>query len=326
VADPLSIRGVVERPVHFRAGPHTLFGVLTEPPNGGGDVGVVLAMGGAYVAAPNRNRLSVRMARALAAWGCRTIRFDYHGVGESTGTIDGYWLDRPFVEDLVGAVDVLRSAGVRRIILIGSCFGARTILAAADRVPELAGAMLISTPVRDFQMGDNVPDQYARDLSVPELLGKALRSHVWRNLFAPGTPQAFLRSRRLITRTAVLKLARLLRGPRGDGRARGVSDRFRAGLVHLHARRTPLLFLYGQEENFYEEFERARRGELRDLLTGPEGTVTVEIVEGVVHGFTTLAVQEQVMARGLSWVQTLALSTAQTAPTRPQKSLLTPLS
>jgi len=315
VANPIRTHAVVERPVHFRAGPDTLFGILTEAANGGGEAGVVLATGGAYVAAPNRNRLSVRMARALATLGCRTIRFDYHGVGESTGTIEGYSLDRPFVEDLLGAVDVLRSAGARRVILIGSCFGARTILAAADRVPELVGAMLISTPVRDFSMGDNTPDQYARDLSVPQLLGRALRSHVWRNLFAPETPRAFLRSRRLITRTAALKLARLLRGPARDGGARWVSDRFRAGLAHLLARQTPLLFLYGRDENFYEEFERARRGELRDLLAGHQDTIAVEIVEGVVHGFTTLAVQEQVMARALSWIQTVTVT--QTAPTHP---------
>ncbi len=315
--DPISTHAVVENPIHFRAGPHTLFGILTKAANGGGEAGVVLAPGGAYVAAPNRNRLSVRLARALAVLGFQTIRFDYHGVGESTGKIEGYWLDRPFVEDLLRAVDVLRSAGARRVILIGSCFGARTILAAADRVPELVGAMLISTPVRDFQMGDNTPDRYARDLSVPQLLGRALRSHVWRNLFAPETPQAFLRSRRLITRTAALKLVRLVRGPGGDGRARGVSDQFRAGLAHLLARRTPLFFLYGREESFYEEFERARRGELRDLLTGHESAVAVEIVEGVVHGFTTLAVQEQVMAQALSWIQTVALSAAQTVPTRP---------
>ena len=317
MADPISTHAVVERPVHFRAGPHTLFGILTEAANGGGEAGVVLATGGAYVAAPNRNRLSVRLARALATLGCQTIRFDYHGVGESTGKIEGYWLDRPFVEDLLGAVDVLRSAGARRVILIGSCFGARTILAAADRVPELVGAMLISTPVRDFQMGDNTPDQYARDLSVPQLLGRALRSHVWRNLFAPETPRAFLRSRRLITRTAALKLARLLRGPAEHGRARGVSDQFRAGLARLRTRRTPLLFLYGRDENFYKEFERACRGELTDLLTGNESVVAVEIVEGVIHGFTTLAVQEQVMARALSWIETVALSAAQTIPSAP---------
>ena len=48
-------------------------------------------------------------------------------------------------DNLTAAVRWCEAAGLHRLVLIGSCFGARTILATADRVSGLAGAALAST-------------------------------------------------------------------------------------------------------------------------------------------------------------------------------------
>lgn len=302
--DAATSGGFGETAVRFRTKSHDLFGVITTPrgvPSRG--IGVVLATGGSYIAAPNRNRLSVRIARQLAQLGFSVIRFDYRGVGESDGIILGYTIERPFVEDLEGAVRVLEEAGASRIIVVGSCFGARTLLAAVDRLPKLIGALLISTPVRDFPMGDNLPDRYTRELSLGQLAWKALRSRAWRNLVAPRSREAFLRTRLLYVRTARLAARRVLRWRR-NGEARSqVSAPFRAGLTALLKRKIPVLLLYGRDENFYEEFERARAGELADLLASHRDTAVVETIEGVVHGFTSIEVQEQVLARTIAWVR-----------------------
>jgi pimeloyl-ACP methyl ester carboxylesterase len=243
------------------------------------------------------------------------VRFDYRGVGESTGSIAGYWLDRPFVEDLEGAVRVLAEAGARDVVLVGSCFGARTILAMADRVKPLIGAVLISTPVRDFQMGDNLPSRYAEEMTLPQMVRKALRPRVLLNLVAPRTREAYLRSRRLYIRTAALKAQAILDKFQGRGLSRrkeqqdGVSAAFLSGFRRLVERRVPVLMLYGRAEGFYEEFERVRQRQLGDLLAAHPGTVTIETIEGVVHGFTSIDVQEAVAERTEAWVRLLRVRT-----------------
>lgn len=309
MAEQTAVRAAVEQPVLFPGGREQLFGVLTAPGGTSRGIGVIVLTGGAYIAAPNRNRLSVRLTRRLATDGFHAFRFDYHGVGESTGAIEGYWLDRPFVQDLEAAVEVLRAEGLHRLMLIGSCFGARTILATAERVPELAGVVLISTPIRDFEMGDNLPTRYAREMSLAQLLRRAARPQVLLNLFAPRTREAHLRSRHIYTRTAALKIrmivGRLLGGRSiadGDGRW---SENFAEPFRRLVERGVPILLLYG-EESFYEEFARVRQGPLRAVFEGARAPLEVDTVSGVLHGFTTLAVQEAVLEKTAAWVRRIA--------------------
>ncbi|MGQ0570531.1 MAG: alpha/beta fold hydrolase, partial [Armatimonadota bacterium] len=143
-----------ESPVVFPAGDESIYGILVEPSHAARDVGVILLSGGGYLAMTHRNRMWVHLARWLAAEGFPVLRFDYHGVGESTGDIDGLGLERPFVADLMGAANTLRNRRISNLVLVGSCFGARTILASVERIPELRGAVLLSTPLGSGQMGE----------------------------------------------------------------------------------------------------------------------------------------------------------------------------
>src|SRR4029077_11318648 len=105
-----------------------LFGIVSEPP-APTDVGVVLVTGGgSKMPGTHRNRMYVRLARQLAADGVVALRFDFHGFGESTGSTSKVQLDRPFPDDVLGAVSCLERCGIRRVILVGSCFGARSVL------------------------------------------------------------------------------------------------------------------------------------------------------------------------------------------------------
>jgi pimeloyl-ACP methyl ester carboxylesterase len=300
-----------EHPILFPAGGHELFGILSTPvtavPRG---IGVILTTGGSFIPAPNRNRLSVHLARRLAGAGFHAFRFDYHGVGESHGEIESYWLDRPFVEDLQGAIRCLEERGLRSFILIGSCFGARTILATAEQVPGLVGVVLASTPVRDFQRGDKLPSRFAADMSVWQLARRGMRSQALASLVRPQNRESFLRARRLVTRTVLLKtrlvLERLVGRPGRsvqDGEDAWVSGPFLASLTGLTERRIPLLLLYGTEEHFYHEFVRARAGRLGALLEAAADSMSLHLIEGVLHGFTSLGVQEAVVARTEAWVQ-----------------------
>jgi pimeloyl-ACP methyl ester carboxylesterase len=302
-----------EVPVFFPAGRQQLFGVLTFPSGRSRGVGVVVLVGGAYIPATNRNRLSVHMARRLASQGYHVLRFDYNGVGESTGPTGEYWLDRPFVEDLEGALAVLRDVGMRRLVLIGSCFGSRTILAMADRVPDLVTTILMATPIRDFQMGDNLATKVAQEKSLGELIRLGLRRRTLRSLIAPADLKSGLRMRHILRRTMALKGRHILTRFFGD-HATGngaaatdgrMSEKFAAHLRRAVERGVPMLFLYGKSDGFYEEFVEAQRGPLRSLFESARAPLHVETVEGVLHGFTTLAVQEAAIERTMAWLDRL---------------------
>lgn len=143
-----------EMPFYFPSGADMLFGVITSPVVEDSGFGILLLSGGVYVLSSNRNRMFVRLARILAGQGHRVLRIDYRGVGESTGIIDGYALDAPNVSDVRAAVDCLSAAGSERIVVVGSCFGARAALHAAVRYPSLAAMVLFACPLGDREKGE----------------------------------------------------------------------------------------------------------------------------------------------------------------------------
>lgn len=77
------------------------------------------------------HRVLVNYARSLAAQGIPVLRFDYFGDGESEGRFEEATVSSR-VADILDGVEFCRSrAGVRRIYLLGLCYGAALALAAA---------------------------------------------------------------------------------------------------------------------------------------------------------------------------------------------------
>jgi pimeloyl-ACP methyl ester carboxylesterase len=96
-----------------------------------------VARGGVLLAPPiGREGRATRFAfRGLAArlsrLGFVTLRFDYHGVGDSAGSVDDPDLDRLWVESVTAAADLLRSCGLTSISLVGMRLGATIACVAA---------------------------------------------------------------------------------------------------------------------------------------------------------------------------------------------------
>lgn len=175
--DTLQHLRLAESPVYFKAGDETLFGILTVPRNREIDTAAIMLTGRGFPSY-NRNRLSVHLGRRLADLGFATLRFDYHGVGESSGVVDGFDIDRPFVQDLRGAFDFLASEGLTRYVLIGSCFGARTALALASEIEGLRGLIMVAVPLHD-----DAGAELALRLSTRESLKRGLSVRRIRRLF-----------------------------------------------------------------------------------------------------------------------------------------------
>jgi pimeloyl-ACP methyl ester carboxylesterase len=298
-----------EEPVYFEADGRQLFGIVTSPTVEPLGIGVVLLTGGGVALSMNRNRLSVRMARRLAALGYHVIRFDYRGIGESEGMTEVFDLTRPFSDDLLGAVGELRARGIGRFVLVGACYGARTALACAGRIEGLEGLVLVAAPVRDFEMGQGQSTRLARDLSP---IGYA--RYYLRRARERGLRQVVGDARLRRAALGVVKVkARAARdaqrgqGPAGTDADAWASDRYIDGCAEALRRGARLLILHGDHDGIWTEFERAMEGRLGAALGSEPQAVEVRVVPGPLHGYTRVPVQGWTLDTLVDWLSTAPL-------------------
>ena len=287
-----------ERPVYFNAGAETLFGVLTaahplprEAPQRGTNtpdrpimpITAVTMPGGFGVPGTHRNGMYLTLAQRLATIGVSTFRFDYHGVGESTGPSDIVEIGRPPCDDLHGAIEWLESEHPREIVLVSTCMGARTALATAQRahIKGLRGVVLVDTPLANF---GGEQESFAWHLK------RALRPQVFKKLGRPEWRAKYLRmARALFARRAprFWGLERAAAAGAGDGQA-SIERSLRA----LAARSVPVAFVYGEGKHC-DDFHRALDGPLGKILERHPARVSVDLIDEPIHGFLTLSAQRK---------------------------------
>jgi exosortase A-associated hydrolase 1 len=115
-----------EQAVSFACQQGTLVGVLALPENAAASLGVVVIVGGPQYRAGS-HRQFVLLARALAAGGYPVLRFDYRGMGDSTGAQRDFLQVTP---DIAAAVDAMQQQlpAVKQVALWGLCDGASAAL------------------------------------------------------------------------------------------------------------------------------------------------------------------------------------------------------
>jgi pimeloyl-ACP methyl ester carboxylesterase len=313
-----------ETPLFFPAGEATLFGLLTAPTGDPSTIAAIALAGGWYGTSTGRNRLLVRICRRLAGAGHHALRFDYRGVGDSSGSIDRFRLDDPQTEDLGGAVRALEARGLSRFVLVGVCFGSRTALAGAASVAGLEGVVLVLPPVSGEIRGP------AGESSPWTLLRRALRLEVVTGLFDPHL-------RRMYTKVAKKQWQRLTGklgppGPRPKPAEEPSAGRdFLRSLEELVARRVPVLFVYGAEDGSYAEFLRARKGRFGQLLDRAGPQVEIAVLEGPLRGFAWVETQDLLIDRIVEWTSRVADNGRETrrgtllAPSPPLEELESPV-
>jgi pimeloyl-ACP methyl ester carboxylesterase len=245
-----------DEPVFFRSASETLLGFHTRPHgqigSDGGHAGVLLLSGGWLASSTGPNRIFVSLARSLASKGLHAFRFDYHGVADSTGTVAKFNLKTPFSEDAVAATECFRSRGVDSLVLVGHCFGGRTLLQAAREVQGLDGVVLIAIPTRD----PPTKADEARGVWSQEKAKKLSLSRVVRVGVRPWMVKEFLRPerRRYYGRFVRAKLRSIRHNttrpfqPGADEDALISPNEALVGyLASILARNVPVLLLYGSE-------------------------------------------------------------------------------
>jgi dienelactone hydrolase len=123
-----------EYPVFVPVGDHHIAAVVSIPRGGPRGV-VVFTTGAGGALRSQRFRLWTRTARGLAERGIASVRMEYAGVGESTGTPSIGFRNLP-VDDVVAIAEFAMSVtGTGTLGLCGNCAGARTALRAVSSLP-----------------------------------------------------------------------------------------------------------------------------------------------------------------------------------------------
>ncbi len=264
-----------EFPVFVPMGEERLCSVITAPTGDGRDLGAVLLTGGNYTRI-HRNRMWVRAARAVADLGVPSIRVDYHGIGDSTGTAT-FNMEAPFDDDAIAAADFLqRATGVTRLAVVATCFGGRSAMAAAARHPDVVSVTIFPVP-----------------LLIPAGQGPVpLRTRVKHVIRRSRLGEA------LLDRPAIQR-ARTAAAYRREKPAQIVSPRFKKDLTSF-VRRGAVRFVYGGQEDSTEELERCL-AEVEPRLSPEErARITVDVVPDVeLHRFQRFVEQDIVVDRAV---------------------------
>jgi pimeloyl-ACP methyl ester carboxylesterase len=297
---------ITEEPVYISQGSDILFGVFTTPIARSRTPAISLLPGAGVVTSTHRNGMFVRLTRDLATNGWCSLKVDYRGVGESAGATEFFSLDEPHTYAVEAALQWYAERGVDEHILVGTCFGARTLLAYSDRVPGLRGLAMVSPPVEDFPTAGLNPSDSGgqkRKWALFGLIGRLVeiawearhrhkRHHYW--LWLVNWIQVRVRA-----------LAQAL-GSRRRPHLDSVSPNFLLALQELARRDVPVLLLYGSDDIEYANFEGAMRGRLGKLVDGST-SIQLRVSEGKIHGFERLAAQETVIRVVQDWIGGLEL-------------------
>lgn len=137
----------IEYPVVFPCASETLLGILTKTEQSN-SVGVLIAVGGPQYRVGS-HRQFVLLARSLAAAGFSVFRFDYRGMGDSTGDLRQF---DDVSDDIGAAINAFQDASpeVERIVLWGLCDAASASLIYWDATQNkrIAGMVLLNPWVR----------------------------------------------------------------------------------------------------------------------------------------------------------------------------------
>jgi pimeloyl-ACP methyl ester carboxylesterase len=258
VSASLSVTASDERPVFLPRGEGELFGVLTIPPTDPLGIAVIVLSGAGPDGATHRTGLWVRLCRELAGFGFHALRFDWHGIGDSTGPTDRFRLDRPFVDDLMAARDWLASSqGIDRIAVVGSCFGARTALAAAPSMDGLEALLLFAVPIRDSRFSESALAGLAEHWSLRRALHVARHPRMLTGLLDA-------RRRRTIRRYMgqALRTRLSFAGGKDAEDLSWVSPHLLRHLESTVDAGIPTTLAYGVGDKYYRDLQKAMQGPL----------------------------------------------------------------
>jgi exosortase A-associated hydrolase 1 len=151
-----------------------LFGVLSLPEQPSRR-GVLVVVGGPQYRVGSHRQFTL-LARGLAAEGFAALRFDYRGMGDSSGPIRTF---ESVGDDLRAAVDQFFALvpGLEDVVIWGLCDGASAALFYAHQDPRVSGLVLLNPWVR-------TADGLAKATLKHYYLARLLDTGLWKKVFS----------------------------------------------------------------------------------------------------------------------------------------------
>ena len=283
-----------ERMLRFACEGEQLVGVVAVP-EVSRNVGVLIVVGGPQYRIGS-HRQFVLLARFLAAEGVTVMRFDYRGMGDSTGAARTFDDIGP---DIAAAIDAMRAAcpQVVKVVVWGLCDGASAALTywQSTRDPRVAGMVLLNPWVRsDASLAKtHIKHYYGRHF---------LEIEFWKRLL----------SGRVDVVNALRSLARNVRtanagGERSDARNASFQDRMANGLRSFPG---PVLVVLSGRDLTAKEF-------LEYLATNPAWNGALARpdlsrcdVADADHTFSSVQGRREMEAQTLAWLSRAFLSSS----------------
>ena len=153
----------------FEAGGETILGVLTRPVGPARGVGVIFLNGGHGGSSSGKNRI-------YRAWpptwprGYHSLRIEWQGIGDSTGAIDEYIMDEPFVDDALGEPRCCATRASGASSSTASASVPCTAIEAAERMPELEALYLVTLVLRDGALSEQQGQRMVSQLPTSEFV------------------------------------------------------------------------------------------------------------------------------------------------------------
>jgi len=265
-----------------------LVGIATLPVEPRADAPHLVLINPGIIHRVGASRLYVAVARALAASGVTTLRFDLSGIGDSERAAGAVSLSESVHADVAAAVDLMTTRyGAEGVAVGGLCSGAFDAFEYALRDPRVGAVAMIDMP-GPFQHWTHVVHYVAPRLFSAECWRVPLKKlkRVWgafagaREADVPpageaGAPAIGVRSRRAREQMTAELDALLSRGVR-------LSFVFTGGLPEL----------YNHEAQFRHVFPRAARHPL----------LTVDYLAACDHIFSKRTHRAEMIARMRTWV------------------------
>jgi exosortase A-associated hydrolase 1 len=282
----MSIR---EEVITIQCAGETMLGILTntgEPAS----LGVVIVVGGPQYRVGS-HRQFLLLSRMLAAAGYPTLRFDYRGMGDSSGGQPNFEEVGP---DIAAAIDALvaNSPGMRQVVLWGLCDAASASLLyyRETRDPRVAGLVLLNPWVRSAAM-------LARTQVKHYYLKRLFQREFWRKLLSGklGVGRAISGFR------DNLRLATARPEPRSATQA-PFQDRMAEAFQQFPGKL--MLILSGDDYTAKEFLECVRSSSAWSGVLSHLGLTRVDI-EDADHTFSSSAWRQEVEQATLAWLRQL---------------------